>query len=399
VDGIESAIRNALARGDASDRAHRERVYRSVFAALERRMSEPPGVDAEEAQRRREALKQRIVAIEKEFVPRQAPPAPPPAAAPVVAPASARDAAAAPAVDAPLVETPRRRAADGLPMGPEVDSPARLEHARSAAPAVEHSGPSGSAGRAEPSFAEVAGGSRGPAMSAGDYALPGIQGDLPGNEVEDEYQPRRRPWGILLIAATLFAIVAIGAWWMWETGFFGRDDGSVPNPPLELEEEEFTPGEPPPLSQDGPAERSWITVFSAAEPGAVSAASGGRVEALEDDGQPFLRLNSGTAGAAVSIPVAAAALEAVAGGVAVFDIVARAQEGEETQISVSCDFGVLGDCGRRRYVVGLHRADFLFEVELGAGSPGPDNVISIVTDVDGTGKAIDLFEIRLAPAE
>jgi hypothetical protein len=236
-------------------------------------------------------------------------------------------------------------------------------------------------------------------LSAGDYALPGIQGDLPGNEVEDAYPPRRRPWGVLLIVATLVAIVAIGGWWMWATGFLDGDDGSVPNPPVQLEEEEFTPGAPPPLSQDGAAERSWITVFSAAEPGGVTAAAGGSVEALEDDGQPFLRLNSGATGAAVSIPVAAAALEAVAGGVAVFDIVARAREGEETQISVSCDFGVLGDCGRRRYVVGLHRSDFLFDVELGAGSPGPDNVISIVTDVDGTGKAIDLFEIRLAPAE
>ncbi len=71
----------------------------------------------------------------------------------------------------------------------------------------------------------------------------------------------------------------------------------------------------------------------------------------------------------------------------------------ETQISVSCDFGALGDCGRRRYVVGLHRADFLFEVDMPAGAPAGDGAISIVTDVDGGGKAIDLFEIRLAPAE
>jgi hypothetical protein len=369
VDGIESAIRNALARGDAGDRAFRERVYRSVFGALERKMAETAGLAADDAQRRREALKQRIVSIEKEFAVR-----------PAVAAAPTVDAPAAPvrtAQPAPAVSAADRRE-------PTLDAPA--VQAPSAAAPVH---PERDALAVRPSREVPAGG----------YSLPGVSGDLPENAVDEVAEERRRPWGIVLIAATLLAIVGIGGWWAVETGFFGRDDGSVPNPPVTLEEEEFAP---PPLSQEEAAERAWTTVFSAADPAGFTPLAGASAEAMQDegeDGAKFLRLRSSSPAAAIAFAVSRDALAGVTGRKAVFNIVARAQEGQETQISVSCEFGSLGDCGRRRYVVGLHRSDFLFEVDMPAGTPGGDGAISVITDVDGGGKAIDLFEIRLAPAE
>jgi hypothetical protein len=377
VDGIESAIRNALARGDMGDRSFRERVYRSVFAALERKIAEASGLSADDAQRRREALKQRIVNIEREFAVRAAERAAPDMGAPAAAP---QNPAAGPAAEAPSLGPADR----GDPAGtaPSIDIGAAAPRAgledRDAALAVRPS-------REAP---------------AGGYSLPGVSGDLPENAVDEAAEERRRPWGILLIVVSVLAMLVIGGLWAWQAGLFDPDDGSVPNPPVELEDEEFAPDAPPPLSQDEAAERAWVTAFSAAEPVGFTPLAGASAELMEEDeGVKFLRLRSSTDSAAVAFAVNRDALAAMAGGPVVFDIVARAQEGQETQISVSCDFGTLGDCGRRRYVVGLHRADFLFEVDLPAGTPSGDGSVSIVTDVDGAGKAIDLFEIRLAPAQ
>ncbi len=79
-----------------------------------------------------------------------------------------------------------------------------------------------------------------------------------------------------------------------------------------------------------------------------------------------------------------------------FDIVARAEEGKPTQMSVACNFGELGDCGRKRYEVATAPGDYLFEVELPDVQPGAGGTIAINTDVGDTGKAIDIFEIKVS---
>jgi hypothetical protein len=94
VDGIERAIRNALAKGDGTDRAFRERVYRSAFAALERTLAGHSEVSDETRQRRRDALKAKVYEIETEYVPAMAPEAPMP---PLSRPAHEPPAASRPA--------------------------------------------------------------------------------------------------------------------------------------------------------------------------------------------------------------------------------------------------------------------------------------------------------------
>ena len=44
-------------------------------------------------------------------------------------------------------------------------------------------------------------------------------------------------------------------------------------------------------------------------------------------------------------------LDQIAGKHAIFDVIARAEDGKDTQMTVDCDFGELGDCGRKRYAV------------------------------------------------
>jgi hypothetical protein len=375
LDAIERAIRGALEKGDAEDRAFREKVYRSVFTALERSIATKPELGEELAQRRREALKAKITEIEQEFMPalravqQAAPPPPPPAPAPQSLPA-----------EAPPV-TLAERLQDSAPE-PSLGAPE---------PSLGR-GSEGRFGREEPSFPDFA-----EERTETDFTL-----GAPADErlYDRDMENRRRPWAAMFVAVTVLAALAIGGWWVVGTGLFGRLDTSVPNPPVEITEEDFEPEQAAPL---GPgtagADRNWVTVFSPADPVSVNAPSGTRADILEDEGQPFTRLRSGANGEAVVFDVGQGILERIAGRRAVFDIVARAEEGQETQIAIECDFGELGDCGRRRYLVGTHRADYLFDIELPAGRPGAAGTIAIVSDVDNAGKAIDIFEIRVSVAE
>lgn len=341
MDSIERAIRDALAKGDASDRTYRERVYRSVLAALERANTADGSLTPEAAANRRNALKSHITAIEQEFIP-----------------------AVAPAIDPPSAPSRGDAAPDPSPVAePRIDMPIRNE------PAPQ---------RRSPSTAEI------------------------GATAEDRLSParedrkRKRPYAAMFVAVTLVAALAIGGWWAVETGLFGRPDGSVPNPPPELEEEDFVPGPPPtgPANSDPP--RDWITLFSPADTSNAVTPSGASAEAMEDDAGPYLAIRSGSGGEAVLFDIPAEVLQQFAGGGAVFDVIARAEEGRETQISITCNFGELGDCGRKRYLVGYERADYLFEVDLPRGSPGSDGTIAIVSDVSNGGRALHVFEIRAA---
>ncbi|MEX0345313.1 MAG: hypothetical protein AB3N20_10360 [Rhizobiaceae bacterium] len=69
MDAIEKAIRSALQKGNATDQAFRERVYKSAFAALERALEARESVTDETAERRRQALRAKIGEIESEFMP------------------------------------------------------------------------------------------------------------------------------------------------------------------------------------------------------------------------------------------------------------------------------------------------------------------------------------------
>lgn len=387
MDAIEAAIRGALAKGDANDRTFREKVYRSVFTALERSIAGHPNLAEDAAQRRRESLKARITEIEQEFQPaRMAVPRPAPTQ-PAAAPYPSSPAAARPQAEPPPVVAPG--AARPAGQAPSIDFPE---------PADDRPATRDRFAREEPAFSDL----------AADRAEPGPAGDDAGidfttgpsrDERLYETERRRRPWAMMFAAVTVLAALAIGAWWVGGSGLFGRPDTSVPNPPAETTEADFEPEPAPPLGPGTPgADRDWVTVFSPADPTSVIAPPGTSADIMDEEGQPFMRIRAGS-GEAVRFDVGQGILERIAGRRAVFDIVARAEEGEETQISIECDFGELGGCGRRRYLVGTHRADYLFEVELPSGRPAAAGAIGIISDVDSGGKAIDIFEIRVSVTE
>ena len=377
LDAIEKAIRNAFEKGDPDDRAFRERVYRSAFAALDRALLANPGVTVEVAIKRRKAMQAKIAEIESEFLPAV------PGAAPEV-----HIGEHAPAAEAPM----------GVPATPEPRIEPSVGAGHRSEPGID-----APRSRVLPSVPDI----------MPDRTLPG--GPSPedirlagGPEVRPDRDARRvgrrLPLTAIFFGITLLAAVGIGLWWAVQTGAFKtlEELGQPPSPTPTVSGEDYTPdagAKTPKLSSDGAQNRHWINVFSPANPAQVATPSDAKAAVMKDDSGSFLRVTSGPAGSAISFDVGQGILEQIAGKHAVFDIIARAEDGKETQMSVDCNFGELGDCGRKRYAVGNQRNEYLFDVQMPAKRPGAAGSIAINSDFDKQGKSVDIYEIRVSVTE
>lgn len=372
MDPIERAIRSAFEKGDADDKAFRERVYRKAFAALDRGIQANPNLTVESAIKRRKALQAKITEIESEFIP----------AGPALESESEAEITAG---SEPTIDVGLARDIGGAPE-PAIDGPPTLLDVPAVGLEARHHEPS-IGGVEEAHGGETAAGSLATAMRL---------------EASDtRARKRRRPFALAFIAVTFLALVGMGGWWAFQTGLFqspAERDTSVPNPPKVVEGEDFIPEEeePPVLSGEADPQRNWISVFTPADTSQLSAPADATAEAMQDESGSFLRLRSGKDGSAIVFDIGQGVLEQIAGKVATFDIVARAEEGKETQMAVACNFGELGDCGRKRYAVGYERGDYLFEVTFPAKDPGAGGTIAINSDFANEGKAVDIFEIKVS---
>ena len=376
LDAIEKAIRNALEKGNAEDRAFREKVYRSAFAALDRALQANPGVTVELAINRRKSIQAKITEIESEFLP-----AVPDVAPGGEAPAVELAADAAPTVEAgqaapsPVVDGPVQSGSDAphsrvLPVVPDI----MPEPGLPGAPAIDMSAPASAQAAAE----------------------------VAPDRDERRIRGRRLPLTAIFLGVTLLAAIGIGLFFAMQTGVFktpAQLDTAPPQAPPTVEDDDFTPAD----GETGPAKpgaadqsRDWINVFSPTDPTHVSAPSDAKAEVMKDDTGSFLRIQSGASGSAISFDVGQGVLEKLAGKHAVFDIIARSEDGKETQMSVDCNFGELGDCGRKRYAVGQQQNEYLFDVKFPDKHPGSAGTIAINSDFDKQGKAADIYEIRVS---
>jgi hypothetical protein len=211
---------------------------------------------------------------------------------------------------------------------------------------------------------------------------------------------RRRSFATPVGALIVLALIIAGGWWTLGSGLFSNDQQhGAPgwHPPQTLEEEGSSGvAEAPKKEGQADAEQRWIVIFSPDDPTTANAGAGVQASVMQEGDAKFLRIVSGAQNGAVTFDVGKGILEEIAGKHALFDIVARAQEGKDTQISVNCDFGALGACERKRYEVGNQRDDFLFERDMPDASPAGAGKISIVSDINKQGKAVDVYEIRVS---
>ena len=341
VDPIERAIRNALSKGDAGDAAYRQRVYASARAALEKSATGPNAPAAEVGAARLSSLAAAIGVIEEEF-----------------APAVGRFAE----LSEPVISIP--------------EDPVR------SAPSVEHA-----------------------PQDLAEYPVNPPQADTSTQPerlaAQEARRPRRRAYARFFVWATILAFLGMGAWWVATSGILMsalERDTSVPNPPAKLGEDEFEPKNGEAGAPAADAVVDWVDIFTPDNPAAASAPSGASAEVAGAGDGKALRISSGKEGAAVLFDVGEGVLEQMAGKKAVFDIVARSVDGNPVQIAVTCNFGELGDCGRRRYDITRDKADYLFEVLLPAVKPGAAGSIAIIADIEGAGRPVDIHAVRVSAA-
>lgn len=364
VSDLQSALRNTLSKGDATDPAFRQRVYRAAMDALER------ATGSESDPQRRSEQKQRLIAVIRDMEASYRRP-----------PAAQERARGSQAGVAPPVSTGVRRnsAAPRMRSEPKLRAEPQL--------------------RAEPRSQAAAPADEFPSIGRDDRAVAASR--------------RRAPFAMMLSIVVLLALLGVGAWWVYSTGAFQSTrerDTSVPNPPLELQNESFdgsrnradaTPSSGPArIAAAGADDGNWVTLFKPSDPTTLTLV-GDAAAAIDGDpfGQ-FARIVSPNSESAIGVDIPPGTLESLGGKTAQFSIVARADDDQETQMSVTCDLAEYGNCGRLRFDVIASDNEFLFSVDLpqDVRVTGPGRLM-IVTDISNAGKAVKLSNVRVREFE
>lgn len=418
TNGLEAAIRNALARAGNPDREGRARVYQSARTAMQRSLEKQGAVDesllAAQTARVEEVI-ERIEAEQRqaEFAATESGSAEAPDAVPafdIEAP-SRSDEAAGPAF---------ADDAAGYRHDPEVDAP-EVSVGRDGPNEFERT-PDHSL--SDPFTSNADGESATPSFSADRedrLATPVTSGGAASDDV-GRVEPRkgktrrsrrarkekpRRSWkrslfwlGVQL--GVLALLVAGGLWWVAASGGLENAGEQLAETGAGLVESTLDAN-----SGGGQAQRVGAGQFDAEwtpvlEPdGFDSVTPGGAVtvERIEEDEEPVLRIASVSAGEAgeVRVPLSPDVVEALRGRPTTIALTVSAGSDRPTQMSVRCTFDNEEACMRHRFDVMFEESDVLFDLSLPDTATG-DGALVINSDIAGEGRPIDLHGIRMRPA-
>ena len=220
-------------------------------------------------------------------------------------------------------------------------------------------------------------------------------------------KPRQRPelqrgWAFLFILITLLAFFVMALWIAFTTGAL-----KIRSAPNDVADNSVTvaPADQPAPAVEKPAAApvsdDWLMIFRPDNPGDMVVDPTIKADITGQGPLSRLRIEpapSATGDAAVVFSIGEGILQQLAGKKAVFDIVAAADKGSPTQISVLCDFAGLGDCGRKRYQIDDATSDNLFQIEFPAGAPQGAGEFILNPDVDGKGRALIIYAIKVRVA-
>jgi len=379
VSGLETAIRNALARSERGNAEVRARIYQSARNALEAGLRKQevndPGTVA--AQRHRlEATIHQIEAEERAEI----------------ASAAARNVRVEPAVDARL--EPVLRAERDVRPEPKLDAEPRLEAEKPAAGAADIG-----AIRPDRQDGFAAGG------AATTPAKTAKAPDFRPERVAKARKRRGRLFSFLLVLATLVAALGALAWWVQTSGLLDdlRSGADGSRPPARVSGEDFS-GEDPlkkALDTQNHFSSDWRKVFTPADTAKISAGPAGRFESVSTSEGPAVRVTSTNPDrdGAVRIEVSPEVLGEMSGKASTVALTVQAAGDKPVQVAVECDFASMGNCGRHRFTVS-ERTDILFQVEFDRSlSPSEPGHILLNSDISGGSAGVNLFGVRIQPGE
>jgi hypothetical protein len=212
----------------------------------------------------------------------------------------------------------------------------------------------------------------------------------------------RRGWAFLFILITLLAFFVMALWIAFTTGALKIRGAS--KEPVDTSITVAPADQPAPVvdkAAPAPAADDWLMIFRPDNPGDMVVDPTIKADITGQGPLAKLRIEpaqSTTGDAAVVFSIGEGILQQLAGKKAVFDIVAAADKGSPTQISVLCDFAGLGDCGRKRYQIDDATSDNLFQIEFPSGAPQGAGEIILNPDVDGKGRSLEIYAIKVRVA-
>ena len=396
MSGLETAIRNALERSDRANAETRARVYQSARQALETGLSKQNIDDPEAINYQRRRLEALIHSIEQEERTRLEVRPEPTVQQPVIQPASV---APTPGVtpDPVAATSPDRHAGRVEPgfasMDPPVDRASDQD---------------------EPSFDDEV--EMSPRVARDAHA--NDEGPMPDMRSERPLKAPRRRRGLvarLLILSVFVATLGIGAWWVYSSGLLLSDaerDTSVPNPPPRVESEDFTEVPEPATSQPAAGPQAldarggfsddWIEVFEPQQVSAIRPRANALVDIVtaSDGNAAQVVSRSRDAAGAVEVTVPAEVLREMAGRTSTIALTLQSTDDNPVQISVECDFPRMGDCPRHRFTVNPQKLDALFRVSFENGmAPSTPGRLLINADIEGGGRGVNLYAIRVLPGQ
>lgn len=204
----------------------------------------------------------------------------------------------------------------------------------------------------------------------------------------------------LFVWLTFLALAIMLAWLVWTSGII-KTSGVDSSGTVKVQEEESSSGTAAPRAGiPSPEQEGWITLFQPADAGSLEVGSGmsADLKGAGDDAYVELRgPDNGKADDAITFEVGRGILENLRGKRVVFDVVARAADGNGVQMSVGCDLAGMGECQRTRIRLESQASDNLIVVQLADTDPEASGSLSVIPDVEGKGRPIEVIAIRVRP--
>ena len=380
MSGLETAIRNALARSERANAEVRARIYQSARNALEAGLRKQEVNDPATITAQRHRLEAAIHQIEAEERAQLA--------------AAQRTVRVEPAVD--VRPEPVSRTGRDMRAEPTLDADPRGDAAGPAA--------AGDIGAIRPEREDGFAAGTAPASAAETPGNAGKAADFRPERVTKARKRRGRLVSFLLVVATLIAAFGALAWWVQNSGLLAElQNGDNSAPPARVSGEDFDGEDPLKKALDTQSRFSsdWRQIFSPGNTAALSAGSAGRFESISTSDGPAARLTSTDPDrdGAVRIEVSPEILREMGGKTSTIALTVQSAGDKPVQVAVECDFSTMGGCGRHRFTVS-ERTDILFQVEFDRSlSPSAAGHLLLNSDITGGNGGVNLFAVRVLPGE
>jgi len=205
----------------------------------------------------------------------------------------------------------------------------------------------------------------------------------------------RKPYAKLLLWTIILVGIGVAIWWAINFGpalIQQQLGGSVPNPGQTIESGEFVPGK----------EENWVTAFNPSEDSAnIDSGDSGNAEIFQNESESFVRLASNAGGSEnhLRILIPRGVMLPLKGRAVTIEILMKSAAKTKHQFALYCEFGEMGNCGRKRFNAADLVEAQIFDVLLNNAdlAANEDAYLTFNTDLEGEGRSIDVYTVRMRP--